>query len=475
MRWTDLLVSIIPVTRNMTISDKINHLRYLFQHLFGKKGVTNLKGRLARSASGSFGLRIASTGLSFIIGLLLARLLGTAGYGAYTYAITWVGFLAVPGALGLDKLLVREVAIYETTSEWHFMRGLLRWANQTVLIVSLGLALLAAFIGSIFAGRQDSLVLISLWIAMVSLPLVTLTRLRQAVLKGLNRVIAGQVPEMLIQPILFLCFLGITYLLLGKALTAPRTLGINIAATGIAFIVGTRVLLKTLPPSIKETGPSYKIREWMRSALPLMLITGMQIINAKTDIIMLGAMKGTKEAGIYSVANRGAEFITFILLAVNTALAPTVASLYAAGDMKKLQDVVTKSTRVILLFSLPIGLALILCGHWFLLLFGEAFTQGRMSLAILSAGQLVNASMGSVGPLLVMTGHERNVAIGVGISAALNIILNALLIPAWSIAGAAIATASSMITWNILLATWVYKTIGIHSTALGEFVPWRKG
>ena len=74
-----------------------------------------------------------------------------------------------------------------------------------------------------------------------------------------------------------------------------------------------------------------------------------------------------------------------------------------------------------------------------------------------------------------MTGHERNVAIGVGISAALNIILNVLLIPKWSVAGAAVATACSMITWNILLATWVYKTIGIHSTALGGFVPWRKG
>lgn len=459
---------------NMTLSAKIGWLiKYLYQTLFNRKVIT-LKGRLARSASGSFGLRIASTGLSFIIGLLLARLLGTTGYGTYAYAMTWVGLLAVPGALGLDKLLVREVAIYETKSEWRLMRGLLRWANQAVLIVSLGLALLAALIGYIFVSRQDSLVLVSFWIALISLPLITLTRIRQGVLKGFNRVIAGQVPEMLIQPILFICFIGVAYLLLGNGLTAPWTLGINIVATGIAFIIGTMVLLKTLPPPIKETFPSYKIREWIQSALPLMLITGMQIINAKTDIIMLGTMKGPKEAGIYAVANRGAELITFILLAVNTALAPTVASLYAAGNTKKLQSVVTKSTRIILLFSLPISLTLIAFGHWFLLLFGEAFTQGRTTLAILSAGQLVNASMGSVGPLLVMTGHERNVAIGVGISAALNIILNVLLIPKWGAAGAATATASSMITWNILLATWVYKTIGIHSTVLGEYVPWRK-
>lgn len=456
----------------MNTSAKVSlSIKSLYQILFKCAG---MKGSITRGASGTFGLRIVSTGLSFTIGLLLARLLGAAGYGTYAYAMTWVGLLAVPGALGLDKLLVREVAIYKTKSEWCLMSGLLRWANQMVFIASTGLALLTALIGYVFVNHHDSLMLVSFWVAMVSLPLITLTRLRQAVLRGLNRVIAGQVPEMLIQPVIFIFFIGVAYVLLGKGLTAPWTLGMSLVATGVAFGVGTRVLLKTLPTLVRETSPSYKIREWIRSALPLMLITGMQIINARTDIVMLGAMKGPQEAGVYSVANRGAEFITFILLAVNTALGPMVASLYAEGDMKKLQGVVTKSTRIILLFSLPTGLVLIVFGHWFLLLFGEPFTQGRTTLAILSAGQLVNATMGSVGPLLVMTGHERNVAIGVGISAALNVILNAFLIPRWSIAGAAIATASSMITWNILLAIWVYRTIGIHSTALGEFVPWRK-
>lgn len=449
----------------MNTSAKVScSIKSLYQILFKFAG---MKGSIARGASGTFGLRIVSTGLSFIIGLLLARLLGTTGYGAYAYAMTWVSLLAVPGALGLDKLLVREVAIYDTKSEWRLMRGLLRWSNQVVLIVSAVLALLVALISCFLMSCRDSLVLISLLIALASLPLVTLIRLRQAVLRGLNKVIAGQMPEMLIQPILFICFIGAAYVFFGRSLTAPWTLGINIAATGIAFFVGAMVLLKTLPQPIRETYPSYKIREWIQSALPLMLLTGIQIINARMDIIMLGAIKGPKEAGIYAVANRGAEFITFILLAVNTSLAPTVASLFAAKDMENLQDVVTKSARLILLFSLPVGLVLIVFGHWFLLLFGEAFTQGRTTLAILSVGQLANAFMGSVTLLLIMARHERSAAVGIGISAVLKIIMNAILIPKWSMTGAATATASSMIICNILLAVLVYKMIGIHSTALG--------
>jgi Na+-driven multidrug efflux pump len=50
----------------------------------------------------------------------------------------------------------------------------------------------------------------------------------------------------------------------------------------------------------------------------------------------------------------------------------------------------------------------------------------------------------------------------------LNIILNATLIPLWAGEGAAIATATSMMLWNILLVWFVYKRLNIYATALGK-------
>jgi O-antigen/teichoic acid export membrane protein len=300
------------------------------------------------------------------------------------------------------------------------------------------------------------------------LPLLTLNSLRQAALRGLNRVVIGQLPEMLIQPMVFISLIGAAYLFLDKSLSTPQAVGMGVFAAGVAFIVGTRFLHKTLPRAVKKTSPAYKTRMWARSALPLLFIAIMQVINNRIDTIMLGAIKGAEPVGIYAVANRGAELIAFILLSVNNALAPTVASLYAARDMRQLQSVTTKSARMILLISLPFGLGLIVFGHWFLLLFGQDFMKGETALTILSIGQIINVATGSVGLLLVMTGHERDVAISVGISALLNIIMNAFLIPKWGIEGAAIATTTSMVVWNILLAILVYKRLGIHSTALGR-------
>jgi O-antigen/teichoic acid export membrane protein len=355
------------------------------------------------------------------------------------------------------------------------MRGLLRRANQTVLMVSLGITLLAALIAWNLSDLSASQMLLAFLTAFTMLPLVTLNSIRQAALRGLNKVVIGQLPEMVIQPMIFVSLIGASYLFLGKSLTALWALGINVVAVGATYVVGTRLLHKNLPPATRETFPAYETQVWARSALHLMLIACMHVINAKADIVMLGAIKGTHATGIYTVATKGAELITFILIAVNMALAPSIASLYAKKDMKRLQRLITQSARIILLISLPIGLGLIVFGHWFLLLFGQDFTQGKTALAILSTGQLVNAATGSVGLLLIMTGLERDVAIFVGTSALLGIIMNAFLIPKWGMEGAAIATATRMILWNILLAIWVYKRLGIHSTALGKISFIQKG
>ena len=43
--------------------------------------------------------------------------------------------------------------------------------------------------------------------------------------------------------------------------------------------------------------------------LPLFLLSGMRIIHSQTDILMVGSLLGTREAGIYAVAARIAESV----------------------------------------------------------------------------------------------------------------------------------------------------------------------
>lgn len=432
----------------------------------GKKGQGSLRAHLVRSTGGTFALKVASTGLGFLTSLLLARLLGAAGYGVYAYAMSIVALLVIPATLGLPQLLIRNLASYHTRSEWNLMRGLLRWSNWSVLAASVALALLMAIAIELMSKRFQPQTVATFRIALLALPLMSLSQIRQTALQGLNHIVEGQLPEALIRPVLFIALVGGAYFLLGWKVSAPSAMGMQVVAAGVAFLIGTIILQRNLPASVKEATPSYEVRAWMRSALPLLFIGGVSVINQYANILILGALKGATDVGIYKVATQVTALISLMLIVVNTAIGPTISSLYTKGDMKQLQRVVTRSARLALLFSLPLVLAFVVFGKWFLLLFGPEFPRGTAALAILSLGQLVNVAAGSVGLLLIMTGHENDTLQGLIIAAMVNVVFSALLIPFCDVEGAAIAASASLVIWNVLLLLRVKTRLGIDPTAV---------
>lgn len=447
----------------------------LSRHLLGEEMHDNLYRRLAKGAAGTFGQKMANMVLMLLTSLLLARLIGVKEYGIYSYAQAWIALLVIPSVFGMDQLLVRNVAAYHAQAAWGLMSGLLRRTNQISLVSSLSLALLA--IGSswglaTFWGTGSDQ-LMTFWIALLLLPLTVLVKLRQAAMSGLHHVVTGQFPERIIQPILFIFLICGTYQFWTQDLSASVAMGLKVFSIFLAFFIGAWMLMKTLPASVKETSPIFQTSAWLKSALPLLLATGLHTVNGQVGVLMLGAIKGPREVGIYVVANRLAGLIAFFLAALNTALGPTIAKLYAEGQITQLQKVITKAARVTLFLAIPVSVALMVFGYWFLLPFGKAFTEGQFALAILAVGQLVNVAMGSVALLLIMTGHERDAAMGVGTSVVLSVIFNGILIPFGGLNGAAAANSIALIFWNILLAIWVQKRLGIHSTALGSS-GWRR-
>jgi O-antigen/teichoic acid export membrane protein len=442
--------------------------------LLGKEESSALRHRLVTGAAGLLGLRFVFSGLSFALTILLARLLGPEDFGAYNYALAWVLLLVIPAILGTDQLLVREVASYTIKGDWGLLRGLLRKANWAVLLASVGIAVLVAAVCWALSPHWSPRVVSTLWVALLLLPLITLTQVRRGALQGLHRIVLGSVPENLIKPGLLLAFLGVAYLLLHRGLfqgrlTAPLAMGLNVFATGVAFAIGTWLLYRLLPQAVKDAAPAYRDSAWLRSALPLMFLASMGVAFAQADTLILGAIKGAGAVGIYSAADKGAELLTIFLVAQNAAFASTAASLYAAGDLKGLQRLVTRLARLTLAASLPLAVVLIVFGHWFLRFFyGPQFAQAQMALTILTLGQIVNVGAGSVGILLTMTGHERDCAVAIGAAAVANIGLNLLLVPEWGWVGAAVGNTISMVLWNVWMAISLSRKVGIHSTAWGR-------
>jgi len=436
--------------------------------LLGKEESHAVRKRMVAGLGGLVGLRIAFGALSFVLTIILARTLGTGGFGAYTFAFAWIVLLGVPAVLGMDQLLIREIAAYQVKSEWGLMRGLMRRANAAVFLASAGIGLGAGAVTWVLREHWSGQRLTTFWIALLLLPLITLTRVRQAALQGLHRVVLGSTPERLIQPALLLAFVAACYSFRRQLLTSPAAMGLNLLATGIAFAVGARWLRGAIPPLVKDIEPAYRDKAWARSALPMVFLAGAGVLFGQAGTLVLGAVKGASAVGIYGVADKGAELLAFVLVAQNAAFASTAASLYAAGDVERLQRFATRVARLTLLASLPLAILFIGFGHWFLrFCYGAQYTEAQEALAILSVGQLVNVGMGMNVMLLMMTGHERSAARAIAASAVACIALNLLLVPRWGMDGAAISSASSLVLVNVLASIALYREIGISSTALG--------
>ena len=431
----------------------------------GTKG--GLTGDLLRGAAGSFALSLVNTGMTFLATALLARVLGVSEFGVFAFVVALGLLLTVPAVLGFDRLSTRDVAVHRARSAWRSMRGLVIVANLLVLANSSLLAVAAGLV--VFFTTNDPTLRSGLLVGLLAIPAMAIGRIDQGVLMGLHRVVSSQVPDLALRPTLFLLLvLGMVWLL-PSGLDSTSAIGLHVMSIVAATAATLLLLRRSWPSAASGVAPAYETRAWVRGGLSLALLSGVMIVNAQSGIVMLGLLSAPDQAGLFSVAARGAALIAFGLGAVNAALQPAVSRLWATGRMDELQALVTVSARAVLLFAVPVSAIFVLFATDILsLAFGSDYVQAGPVLAILAAAQLLNAAIGSVGTLLIMTGHQRDAAFGIAVGAALNIMLNLVLIPIAGAVGAAVAAAISIAVWNSLLALAALRRLGIHSTALGR-------
>lgn len=425
-----------------------------------------LKNRLIKGIAGSFGLKVAASGIAFVMSIVFARFLGTAGIGTYSYATTWANLLSIPATLGIDELIVREIAIYRTKSQWELMAGLLRWSSLVVLSFSIGLTLVATAIVWGIKGDSDTTVFIAVVLAMVTIPIASLRNLRLGAMRGLHRIVSGQIPDAVFAPTIVLALTFLAYLLFPQNFNVFWVLGFKIIAIVITFFIGSLWLWRSLPLQVKQAKTQFEGKQWLFAALPFMFLGTTQLINSRIDVIMLGGIQGVKAVGIYTVIIGITRLTIFIHHSALSVLAPNIATLYSEGKLKQLEKLVQKSALGVFLFSLLIGGTIMLLGNFVLLIFGSEFLAGRTAMNILILGQIFNALTGPVGLVLNMTGHQNYTAIATGISAFLNAMLNFLLIPQWGINGAAIATTLSLVIVSSIKVIFMQKTLNISLYSL---------
>lgn len=176
------------------------------------------------------------------------------------------------------------------------------------------------------------------------------------------------------------------------------------------------------------------------------------------DVLMLGAMAkdGLADVAIYSVAFYIGNIVVVPIRSLSGIAMPIVADAWKQSNMKKIQEIYTKSS----INQLVIGV-LLLVGLWSNIdnlfeILPHDYADGKWVVFSIAFGQLVNIGAGINAGIILNSPYYRFDAYFIALMVILNIVLNIIFIKLYGITGAAYATAFSLIIVNIgqLLVVW---------------------
>ena len=189
-----------------------------------------------------------------------------------------------------------------------------------------------------------------------------------------------------------------------------------------------------------------------------MAISSLAIFLMMTfDIVFLKKFKGDEIVAYYAIAMKLVSILFMINNSVYISVSLKIAQLYTDNNKKELSKALKQSARMIVALTLPVVLFVCLFSENILYFFGENYTQSKQALLILMAGQLFASFFGVSAIYLNMTGRQSVFQIVLIFAVLLNLILNIILIPMYSMTGAAIAFVSSLLFWNVVTAIIVYR------------------
>lgn len=409
----------------------------------------------AKGGGVTFAGRIFEYGGRFVLGILLARLMGAQELGLYGLAYAMVAILNGVSLLGLDTAVVRGIPIFRRRGDEASLRGL--------LLAGLGLPFAIGLVGGagvfLFAVPlaervyQEPALAPVLRMVSVAIPFSVLAFATIPATRGFKKmhykVLAQDVTltGLKIVLVLILAFTGLNAV---KAIAA-HTVAIFVSCSMLLYF-----LHRLFPLNRPFRSARFHLWETFRFSLPMYLSRLMEMFGNNLQTILLGVLNTAAAVGIFTVASRVSVVGNLFHSSIVETARPIVSDLYNRGARAELAHFYQNMTKWTFTFNLPIFFTICLFARPILSIFGQDFVGGSLALTILAAGNLVNAATGICGVVIVMTGHTWLNMVNSVLTLALTLVLNILLVPSMGVVGAAIAVGSTVGILNILRAAEVY-------------------
>ena len=387
---------------------------------------------------------IAVTGVATVA--IMTRQLGVTDYGILRTALTYVLFPATFANLGLNYIMLREVAIDTARAD-------------RIVSAALGLRLVA---GALFLAAGLGITFLIPWS-----PLVRLTILIASV--GMlayigNEIVTGVLQWQLRQELAILAeVLGAVATLAGVVLATRLGLGVLAMTTvsTVGFLV-TFLLAWRLAARLRSVRPIVDRELWwllVRPGLPLAASAWFTLVSLRGDTLLLSLMKPAAEVGFYGVATKIYEVGLQLPILFGGLLMPLFAR--SASDPGRLRTQIAGALHVLVVVGIAIVLALgFFARDIVMLLAGPAFVPSTLAVQIAGVSLALAGVSATLRYAAVAQGRQMRLMVIDGVTAALAVITYVCLIPTWSFVGAAAGTLVVEVIMVTSLSVLVGKGAG---------------
>lgn len=206
------------------------------------------------------------------------------------------------------------------------------------------------------------------------------------------------------------------------------------------------------------------VKKHMPPILKLFAMLLSQQIFCNSDTTMLGLMHGDYEVGLYGTAVKVYNVVNSLMASITWVVMPKLSCAFAEEDYNSVNNTLEYALNFIITLGAPCVIAMnLLASDIILIVGGKGYLEATMALRILAVTLAISLIWGFFMNIILLPSGKDGVCLRACIAGAIfNVIVNAILIPRFSIEGAAIATACSQLIGLIFCIPYIDKRVKVN-------------
>ena len=408
----------------------------------------------SRSLASNFTVQLIGKGLSVLIGLItiafITRTLGTAAFGEYTTAVTYLQMFGVVVDFGLTLTLIvmiSEKGIDEERVAGNFFG--LRLVSGALLFSLAPISILAFPFTPVV--KQAVLIGAAAYFFMGGATMLV------GIFQKHERMWRAALAELMNRAVL----LGLIAIF---AMTAP-TVGAMVFASVIANAIWLWTMIHFAKPLVRVR-PLFEMSVWrdiLSRSWPIAVSIVFNLLYLKGDILFLAYFRPEAEVGLYGMAYRIIDVLTVLPVMFMGLVLPSLVAAWSAGKAKDFRRYVARTFDLFAMAVIPLVVgAQLVATELTVLIAGDGFADAGPALALLIIA-LIGVFLGALyGHLIVALNKQRIMTLGYVFVAIVSIVGYLWLIPEHGMWGAIWVTLAS----EALIAAITFAVVWRVSGAL---------